>query len=44
MREKNTKISNAVIRRLPRYRRYLIELDKKKVDKILMQAKMILHK
>ena len=26
MRRKNAKISNAVIRRLPRYRRYLIEL------------------
>ena len=34
MRTKNTKISNAVIRRLPRYRRYLIELDRKGVDKI----------
>lgn len=34
MRSKNTKISNAVIRRLPRYRRYLIELDRKGVDKI----------
>lgn len=34
MRNKNTKISNAVIRRLPRYRRYLIELDRKGVDKI----------
>lgn len=31
---KNTKISNAVINRLPRYRRYLIELDKKGVEKI----------
>lgn len=31
---KNAKISNAVIRRLPRYRRYLYELDKKGVDKI----------
>ena len=31
---KNTKISNAVIKRLPRYRRYLIELDKKGVEKI----------
>lgn len=28
------KISSAVIRRLPRYRRYLIELNKKGVDKI----------
>ena len=37
MRTKNTKISNAVIRRLPRYRRYLIELDKKGVDKISSQ-------
>ena len=34
MRRKNAKISNAVIRRLPRYRRYLIELDKKGVEKI----------
>ena len=34
MRNKSEKISNAVIRRLPRYRRYLIELDKKGVDKI----------
>ena len=34
MRRKNAKISNAVIRRLPRYRRYLIELKKKGVDKI----------
>ena len=31
---KQTKISNAVIRRLPRYRRYLNELRKKGVDKI----------
>ncbi|MBQ3865577.1 MAG: redox-sensing transcriptional repressor Rex [Clostridia bacterium] len=31
---KNTKISNAVIKRLPRYRRYLYELDRKGVDKI----------
>ena len=31
---KNAKISNAVIKRLPRYRRYLHELDKKGVDKI----------
>jgi len=31
---KNTKISNAVIKRLPRYRRYLIELRKKGVEKI----------
>ncbi|MBQ1470890.1 redox-sensing transcriptional repressor Rex [Eubacterium sp. AB3007] len=31
---KNTKISNAVIKRLPRYRRYLIELNKKGVEKI----------
>jgi redox-sensing transcriptional repressor len=30
----NTKISNAVIKRLPRYRRYLKELQKKGVDKI----------
>ncbi len=34
MRRKNDKISGAVIRRLPRYRRYLIELDKKGVEKI----------
>ena len=32
--KKQTKISNAVIRRLPRYRRYLNELRKKGVDKI----------
>ncbi len=31
---KNAKISNAVIKRLPRYRRYLNELNKKGVDKI----------
>lgn len=31
---KNTKISNAVINRLPRYRRYLLELQKKGVEKI----------
>lgn len=31
---KQTKISDAVIRRLPRYRRYLNELRKKGVDKI----------
>ena len=31
---KNAKISNAVIKRLPRYRRYLIELRKKGVEKI----------
>lgn len=31
---KNAKISNAVIKRLPRYRRYLYELDRKGVDKI----------
>ncbi len=31
---RQTKISNAVIRRLPRYRRYLNELNKKGVDKI----------
>lgn len=31
---KNDKISNAVINRLPRYRRYLIELKKKGVEKI----------
>lgn len=32
--KKDTKISNAVIKRLPRYRRYLKELQKKGVDKI----------
>ncbi len=32
--KKHTKISNAVIKRLPRYRRYLKELQKKGVDKI----------
>ena len=32
--KKQTKISNAVIKRLPRYRRYLKELRKKGVDKI----------
>ena len=32
--KKETKISNAVIKRLPRYRRYLYELNKKGVDKI----------
>ena len=31
---KQTKISNAVIKRLPRYRRYLNELRKKGIDKI----------
>ena len=31
---KNAKISNAVIKRLPRYRRYLMELKKKGVEKI----------
>ncbi|MDD4122194.1 MAG: winged-helix domain-containing protein, partial [Eubacteriales bacterium] len=30
----NMKISNAVIKRLPRYRRYLMELQKKNVDRI----------
>ena len=34
MRKQQTKISNAVIKRLPRYRRYLNELRKKGVDKI----------
>ena len=34
MKKEQTKISNAVIRRLPRYRRYLNELRKKGVDKI----------
>ena len=32
--KKDTKISNVVIKRLPRYRRYLKELQKKGVDKI----------
>jgi redox-sensing transcriptional repressor len=32
--KKNKKISNAVIRRLPRYRRYLIELSNNGVDKV----------
>ena len=32
--KKQAKISNAVIKRLPRYRRYLNELRKKNVDKI----------
>ena len=32
--KKQVKISNAVIKRLPRYRRYLKELKKKGVDKI----------
>lgn len=32
--KKDTKISNTVIKRLPRYRRYLNELRKKGVDKI----------
>ena len=30
----NSKISNAVIKRLPRYRRYLAELQKKNIDRI----------
>jgi AT-rich DNA-binding protein len=30
----NTKISSAVIKRLPRYRRYLSELQKKNIDRI----------
>lgn len=34
MIKKDAKISNAVIKRLPRYRRYLKELQKKGVDKI----------
>ena len=34
MKRKNGKISNAVIRRLPRYRRYLRELQKQGVEKI----------
>lgn len=32
--KKQTKISNAVIKRLPRYRRYLSELQKKGINKI----------
>ena len=32
--KRQTKISNAVIKRLPRYRRYLRELQKKGIDKI----------
>ncbi len=32
--KKDSKISNAVIKRLPRYRRYLLELERKGVDKI----------
>lgn len=32
--KKDTKISNVVIKRLPRYRRYLKELQKKGIDKI----------
>ncbi|SFE20488.1 redox-sensing transcriptional repressor [Peptostreptococcaceae bacterium pGA-8] len=32
--KKNTKISSAVIKRLPRYRRYLYELKKKGIEKI----------
>lgn len=34
MKKKKSKVSNAVIRRLPRYRRYLRELQKKGVEKI----------
>ena len=34
MKNKDERISNAVIRRLPRYRRYLKELQRKGVDKI----------
>ena len=34
MTREKPKISNAVIKRLPRYRRYLIELQKKGIDKI----------
>lgn len=34
MGKEETKISNAVIKRLPRYRRYLSELQRKGVDKI----------
>ena len=36
--KKNAKISNAVIKRLPRYRRYLYELRKKGVEKGLGDA------
>lgn len=32
--KKNAKISNAVIKRLPRYRRYLFELNRKGIEKI----------
>ena len=32
--KRQAKISNAVIKRLPRYRRYLRELQKKGIDKI----------
>ena len=34
MKSSNTKVSNAIIRRLPRYRRYLNELRKQGVKKI----------
>ena len=34
MAKKNATISNAVIKRLPRYRRYLLELKKKNIEKI----------
>ena len=34
MAAKNAKISNVVIKRLPRYRRYLRELQKMGVEKI----------
>ena len=34
MKSNNTKVSNAIIRRLPRYRRYLNELRKQGVKKI----------
>lgn len=34
MKSNNTKVSNAIIRRLPRYRRYLNELRKQDVKKI----------
>ena len=38
MAKKKDGISNAVINRLPRYRRYLYELKKKKVEKISSQG------
>ncbi|MCQ2551400.1 MAG: redox-sensing transcriptional repressor Rex [Clostridia bacterium] len=38
MAKRNARISNAVIKRLPRYRRYLYELKKKNVEKISSQG------